>query len=462
MKDGNARIPDGARETVRALERAGYEAYLVGGCVRDMLLGAETHDWDICTNAEPAEIRRALAPWRTLDTGARHGTVTALAPDGAYEVTTYRVDGTYSDGRHPDSVTFTGSLTADLARRDFTINAMALPPGEPGEPLEIVDPFGGREDLRRRVLRCVGEPERRFREDALRILRAIRFASRLELTIEPATGAAMLAERGLLRRISAERIFSELSGILLTERGWEYLREYRDVLAVVVPELEPCFDFAQDNPWHSHDVFEHTVRSVGCAPRELTLRLTMLLHDVGKPACATRDENGVGHFYGHPERSAKLAEDVLTRLRCPNRLIRDVTELVRVHDLAVEPTERSIRRLLNRLGEEQARRLMQVKRADTLAQSDMAKARKLDGLARCEELLEKVIAGRQAFALKDLAISGDDLLAAGVAPGPALGRRLQRVLDAVLDGTVPNERKALLAAALAPEGTETPGGETSE
>ncbi len=454
MKNSGARVPDGAREVIRALEGGGYEAYLVGGCVRDMLLGAATHDWDICTNAAPEAIRRTFAQRRTLDVGARHGTVTVLMPDGPYEVTTYRVDGTYSDGRHPDSVAFTGSLTEDLARRDFTINAMALPLDAAGVPAEVVDPFGGREDLRRRALRCVGEPTRRFREDALRILRAIRFASRLELTVEPATRAAMLAERGLLRRISAERVFAELAETLLTERGWEYLREYRDVLAVILPELEPCFDVAQNNPWHCCDVFEHAMRSVGCAPRELTVRLAMLLHDVGKPACATRGEDGVDHFYGHQELSAKLAESALARLRCPNRLIRDVSELVRLHDVPIEPTERAIRRLLNRLGEEQARRLLRVKRADTLAQSEMAQARKLDELERCGELLEKALAERQAFALRDLAISGNDLLAAGVAPGPEVGKRLQRALDAVLDGTAPNEREALLTAALAPEDSE--------
>lgn len=447
MNGAGVKIPEGACEIVRALERAGREAYLVGGCVRDMLLPAPVHDWDICTDAPPEEIRRALAPHRTLDTGVKHGTVTVLMPDGAYETTTYRRDGAYLDGRHPDSVAFTASLTEDLSRRDFTINAMAMSVGGDGNAGELVDPFGGRDDLRRGVLRCVGDPDARFAEDALRILRAVRFASRLGLTVEPATHAAMLRGRALLGRISAERVFDELCGILMTERGGEYLRVYADILLEIVPELKPCAGFDQRNPWHRYDVLDHILHSVDAAPPELTVRLAMLLHDAGKPACASVDEAGVGHFYGHQKVSAELAENVLRRLHSANRLREDVTGLVLHHDLPVEPTEGSMRRLLNRMGAEQARRLLAVKRADTLAQSERAGSR-LETLSQCETLLERIVAEGQAFSLKDLAINGNDLTERGVASGPEVGRRLRLALDAVLDGRVENEREALLQIAL--------------
>lgn len=449
------KIPEGAREVIGALRRAGYEAYLVGGCVRDMLLAEEaedggllSHDWDICTSAWPGEIKRALAPRRTLDTGLKHGTLTVLMPDGQYETTTYRVDGSYSDGRRPDSVAFTASLTEDLSRRDFTINAMAMAPDAGGAPSEVIDPFGGRDDLRRRVLRCVGDPDTRFGEDALRILRAIRFASRFGLTVEPKTHEAMLRNRALIGRISAERVFDELSGILTAEHGGAYLRVYADILTCVIPELAPCVGFEQRNPWHCYDVFDHIMVSVAAAPPELTVRLTMLLHDIGKPAVASVDEAGIGHFYGHQKPSAEIAERVLRRLRCPGRLLRDVTELVRCHDAVVEPAEQSLRRLLNRLGVEQARRLLAVKRADAMAQSEKAQSR-IDTLVRSEALLERIIAQRQAFSLKDLAIDGNDLIARGIGPGPELGRRLRLALEAVLDGRAENEREALLAIACA-------------
>lgn len=449
-------IPSGAREAIRVLTRAGYEAYLVGGCVRDTLLArsgaaVEIHDWDICTNATPAEMRSAFAGYRTIETGAKHGTITVLMSDGQYEATTYRIDGAYSDARHPDSVAFTSNVAEDLARRDFTINAMAMGIDEGGNVTELIDPFGGREDLARGLLKCVGEAQTRFEEDALRILRGIRFAARLGLTIEPATRDAMLDKRALLERISPERIMDELGKILLTDRGWEYLTEYRDILTEIVPELRACGGCAQRTPWHCYDVFEHTMVSVGSAPKDLTLRLTMLLHDVGKPETATTDENGVSHFYGHAERSAEIAENVLRRLRCPAQLTRDVTELVRCHGIELAASEKLLRRRLNQFGTEQVRRLLQVKRADVSAQSEPARTERLDELARTEELLMRVLAEKQAFSRKDLAINGDDLLARGVAPGREIGARLERALNAVIDGAAPNERDALLEIALQDE-----------
>lgn len=446
-------VPTGAREVIRILNAAGYEAYLVGGCVRDTLLaetlpGVAPHDWDICTNAKPEEMKEVFAAYRTIDTGLRHGTCAVVLPDGQYEVTAYRIDGAYSDGRHPDSVTFTAEIGDDLARRDFTINAMAMKIDENGNPAGLVDPFGGRGDLHRRLLRCVGDPNVRFEEDALRILRALRFAGRLGLEIEGKTRDAMLRKRALLQRISAERIWDELGKILLTDRGWAFLREYREILAEILPEIRPCIGFPQNNPWHCYDVFDHIMRSVGSAPQDLTVRVTMLLHDIGKPASAFTDAEGIDHFHGHPEISAGIAENVLDRLRCPARLRRDVTELVRLHDNPVEPTARSLRRLLNRLGPGQAKRLLQVKRADTLAQSEAARERRLPELERCEALLERILAEGQVFSRENLAISGSDLLEHGIAPGPEIGIRMAKALDAVLDGTAENEREALLRIAL--------------
>lgn len=447
------RIPKGAREVLDALKKAGYEAYLVGGCVRDMLIantedGMETHDWDICTNATPEQMKTAFAGYRTVDTGIKHGTITVLASDGQYEVTTYRIDGIYSDGRHPDSVKFTDQITEDLSRRDFTINAMAVGADADGKPTGLVDPFGGQEDLARKCLRCVGNPEVRLEEDALRILRAIRFASRLALEIDRATHDAMLEKRMLLQKISVERIMDELSKILMTEHGFDYLRKYREILTVILPEMCPCIDFAQNNPWHCYSVFDHMMISVGYAPKDLTLRMAMMLHDIGKPVATSVDEAGVHHFYGHAEISAEMAERILRRCHCSKQLIHDVTELVRMHDVEIKPSARMLRRLLSHLGETQMRRLIQMKQADTMAQSEKAKERKLSELNRSEELLEQIIAQKQAVTLKDLAINGKDLREHGVPPGPEMGACLQKALDAVLDGTTENEREALLQIAL--------------
>ena len=436
-------IPGGALCILNALQAAGYDAFIVGGCVRDMLLAVEPHDWDICTSASPAEVKDTLSQYRSLNTGLKHGTVTVMMQDGSYEVTTFRVDGHYSDGRHPDSVTFTRSIEEDLARRDFTINAMAVDPVED----RIIDPYHGQDDLMRGVIRCVGDANRRFQEDALRILRAIRFASRLEYHIDYATQNAMRDNRGLLFRISRERIWDELSKILLTDRGWDYLHSYSDVLLEFIPEFRGCIGLEQRNAWHCYNVFDHIMMSVSYAPRDLVIRTTMLLHDIGKPAAMTVGEDGRRHFYGHQDISAQRSEAILRRLKCSNQFTRDVVELVKYHDMPVAPSTKAIRRSLNLLGPEQLTRLFLVKRADTLAQSEMAQRKKLGEISECEGLLSQVLADQQAFSLKDLAISGKDLIAAGMEQGRGIGEALNRALDAVLDGTAPNEKEALLKIA---------------
>ena len=437
-------IPDGALCILNALQAAGHEAFVVGGCVRDMLLGAEPHDWDICTSALPAEVKVTLSRYRILDTGLKHGTVTAMMPDRSYEITTFRVDGDYSDGRHPDSVTFTRSIEEDLARRDFTINAMALD----AAGNRVIDPYHGQEDLSHGVIRCVGDANQRFQEDALRILRALRFASRLHYRIDYATQNAMRDNRGLLFQISRERIWDELSKILMTDRGWDYLHSYSDILLECIPEFRECIGLEQRNAWHCYNVFDHIMMSVSYSPQDLVIRTTMLLHDIGKPAAMTIGDDGRGHFYGHQDLSAQQAEAVLRRLKCSNQFTHDVVELVKYHDMPIAPTPKAIRRALNLLGAEQLTRLLQVKRADTLAQSEMSQCKKLGEIGTCEGILAQVLADQQAFSLKDLAISGNDLIAAGMEQGRGIGEALNRALEAVLDGTAPNDRETLLKIAL--------------
>lgn len=438
------KIPDGALCILNTLQAEGYEAFIVGGCVRDMLLGTEPHDWDICTSALPMEVKESLSQYRTLDTGLKHGTVTVLMQDGGYEVTTFRVDGSYSDGRHPDSVTFTRSIEEDLSRRDFTINAMALDAS--GE--HLIDPYHGREGLRLGVIRCVGDAAQRFQEDALRILRALRFASRLDYHIDYATQNAMRDNRGLLSQISRERIWDELSKILMTDSGWDYLHTFSDILLEFIPEFKDCIGLDQMNAWHRYNVFDHIIMSVAYAPQDLVIRTTMLLHDIGKPASMTVGEDGRGHFYGHQDISAQQAEAILRRLKCSNQFTHDVVELVKYHDMPIAPTAKAVRRALNLLGPEQLTRLFLVKRADTMAQSEMAQRNKLGEIAACEEVLAKVLSDQQAFSLKDLAISGKDLIAAGMAQGKGIGDALNLALEAVLDGTAANDKETLLAIAL--------------
>lgn len=390
------------------------------------------------------EVKATLSQCRILDTGLKHGTVTVMMQDGSYEVTTFRVDGDYSDGRRPDSVAFTRSIEEDLARRDFTINAMAANPA--GN--RIIDPYHGQEDLSRGVIRCVGDANRRFQEDALRILRALRFASRLNYHIDYATQNAMRDNRGLLSKISRERIWDELSQILMTDRGWDYLHSYSDILLEFIPEFRECIGLEQRNAWHRYNVFDHIMMSVSYAPRDLVIRTTMLLHDIGKPAAMTVGEDGRGHFYGHQDISAQRSEAILRRLKCSNQFTHDVVELVKYHDMPIAPSTKAIRRSLNLLGPEQLTRLFQVKRADTLAQSEMAQRKKLGEISACEEILAQVLADQQAFSLKDLEISGKDLIAAGMEQGRGIGEALNRALEAVLDGTAPNDRETLLKIAL--------------
>ena len=437
------RLPEPIAYILSRLNAAGFAAYAVGGCVRDTLAGREPHDWDICSAARPEQVHGVFAGLDVRDTGLKHGTVTLFLDREPFEITTFRVDGRYSDGRRPDSVAFTDDVTLDLARRDFTVNAMAYSPAA-----GLVDPFGGREDLKNGVLRCVGRPEDRFSEDALRILRALRFAARFGYAAEPGTDAALRALAPTLSRIAPERVRVELDGVLLGAHAETVLRDYPDVLGVPIPEILPCVGFAQRSPWHVYDVWEHTLRAVAAAPAESVLRWVMLLHDLGKPASFSLGEDGVGHFYGHARLSAQYADAVMERLRFSNADRAAVSELVRRHDGFIAPEKKSVRRLLGKLGREQFDRLLAVKRADNLAQAPALAAPRLAALERLRALADEVEREGECTGLAALAVSGRDLLAQGYAPGPALGRELQRLLELVLDDPAKNDRDVLLSLSL--------------
>ena len=436
-----ARIPPGPRLLLERLAEAGYEAHLVGGCVRDLLRGAEPQDWDVCTSALPQQTRACFARLPLLETGIRHGTV-AVGVDGVfYEITTYRRDGPYSDGRRPDAVSFVPDLTQDLARRDFTINAMAL-------DLDgaLHDPFGGRADLAAGVVRCVGEPERRFQEDGLRLLRALRFSACLDFAIHPATAAAIARTLPMLDRVAAERIQTELRKLIVGPRRAQVLREFPQVLCRFWPQLEPLVALEQHNPHHCYGGWEHTLHALAAAPAEEVVCLAVLLHDIGKPPCKTTDEAGIDHFYGHPAVSAQLADQMLRDLKFDNATRERVVALVERHDAPIHPTEKSVRRWLGRLGEEAFFQLLEVKRCDCLGQDPRLSEERLAATQALKDLARQVIAQGQCFSLKDLAVNGRDVLAAGVPAGPQVGRALAELLDQVVAGTLPNDKTALLQA----------------
>ena len=430
-------IPEHVKTILSRLEAAGHEAYCVGGAVRDRLLGRAPGDWDVTTSALPEEVSALFAP-HALPTGLRHGTVT-VKPEGVpgVEVTTYRREGAYSDCRRPDSVEFTASLEEDLARRDFTVNAMALDLRG-----ALADPFGGGEDLKRGLLRAVGEPEKRFGEDALRILRGLRFAARLGFSIEAGTDRALRACAPLLERIAPERVREELTGVLCGPYAETVLVSYPDVLGVVLPEIAPSVGFDQRSVYHCYDVWEHTARAVGAAPSAPVLRWTMLLHDLGKPDTFFLDGEGRGHFYGHWRKSAEYAGAILDRLRFDRRSRDLILTLVERHDCELPLSEKSVRKNLARYGEEAVRALLAVKRADNLAQAPEYRDRQVL-IGQWEDLLNLVLQEGACFSLRQLAVRGGDLTALGLR-GPAVGRVLQALLDQVLDGKLPNDREILL------------------
>lgn len=436
-------IPDAPKQLMQVLLDAGYEAYVVGGCVRDFLLGHEPHDWDICTNALPDQMKECFANYHVIETGLQHGTLTVMVDHVGYEITTYRIDGEYTDHRHPDSVQFVGRLQEDLMRRDFTINAMAADISG-----KIRDFYDGQFDLEHKWIRCVGDPNKRFTEDPLRILRAMRFESKLGFAIEEKTEDSMRRHRYLLQHISAERINTELTGILMGD-CYSTLACFPDILSVCIPEIKQCIGFQQNNPHHNRNVWDHTLFAVSVAPKDIYTRLALLYHDIGKPLCYSED-SGVGHFYGHAAVSRDIAEKSLRNLRFDNQTIKLVTQLVEAHDRTIEPRKPVIRRCLNKMGLEQFLRLLDVKEADYAAQAQLYGDRlhKIEILQMTNEILLAQKYQEDCFSLKDLAINGNDLIQLGYKPGKKIGAVLNQLLEMVIDGIMENNKCQLRSYAI--------------
>ncbi len=426
-----------AEEALDRLHGAGYEAWVVGGCVRDFLLGQPPKDFDVTTSALPEETKAVFADCRVIETGIRHGTVTVLLEGEPLEITTYRVDGGYSDARHPDGVSFTRSLREDAARRDFTMNAMAYAPG-----LGLRDFFGGRVDVQNAQIRAVGNPEIRFQEDALRILRGLRFSSELGFSLELATEQAARREAGRISGLSAERIAAELDKLLRGKDAGCVLHAYPDILGNAIPELLPMVGFDQRNHHHCYDLLLHTAAAVDHVPPQSALRWAALLHDVGKPRCFALGEDGEGHFYGHAKESTAMTGEILQRLRLPKNLRETVETLVRYHDSVIEEDPRSVRRWLNRLGEETFFALLDLQRGDTAALAPAYRARQAH-FDRLEAMARSILDEAPCLQLRDLVVNGHDLMAEGLR-GKEIGQTRTFLLDQVLEGAVPNEKEPMM------------------
>ena len=447
MEELTIRLPEDVAALLAMLRDAGYPAYTVGGCVRDALLGIEPHDWDICTSALPEQMQQVFRNLHTVETGLKHGTLTVVVNHVPYEITTFRVDGEYTDHRHPDSVSFVDNIAEDLSRRDFTVNAMAWSPDS-----GLVDLFGGREDLAAGVIRCVGDPALRFDEDALRVLRALRFASVYDFAVDPATDAAARKLAPSLHGVAGERIREELLKLLCGRGVGRILRAYPDILSEIIPEIRPMVGYDQKNHHHSYDLWEHTVRAVENIPPEADLRLAMLLHDTGKPLVRTVDEHGEAHYKGHQAASAEIAERAAEALRLDNATRDRVLLMVRYHDIPLRTETGEINldrsfllRKLNRFGETDLRALIRIHRADRIATGYSSPEREDRRMKERLDALDALLAEQPCFTLKDLAVNGRDLQSAGLR-GKEIGDTLQRLLEGVMDGKLENTRDALLRA----------------
>ena len=429
-------IPEYASKTIKTLTDNGYSAYFIGGCVRDALLNKEPLDWDITTNATPKQVS-ALFP-KYFETGIKHGTVTVLTDDKPIEITTFRVDSDYADNRHPESVVFAQTLREDVKRRDFTMNAIGY-----NEQEGLVDYTGGVADIKARTIRCVGEPDKRFNEDALRIMRAVRFAGVLEFDIEPETYSAILKNRELLKNISAERIHAELEKMLLNASS---LKSLIPILDIVIPELHACFSCEHNNPYHIYNVGEHCVKAAEFACNDKSVKYAALLHDIGKPSVATVDSDGVGHFYSHALFSEELARNVLNRLKIDNKTKNEVLLLIKYHDRVFEPTEKSVRKFLSKTSPEFFLKLLLLQEADVKAQNPQYTQERLLKIAQIRSVLNDVIASQDAFSLKDLAVNGRDIVALG-AKNSQIRFILNRLLTAVIDNQELNNKEKLLEMA---------------
>ena len=431
-------IPHNVRYLIEILEEDGYDAYVVGGCVRDSFLGKEPNDWDICTSARPEEVCALLDCYDDIEvflTGIKHGTIAAHLAGENYEITTFRDDGEYSDNRHPDNVEFVGDIIDDLSRRDFTINAMAH-----NNYGFLMDPYNGLRDLYNGTIRCVGYPDNRFKEDSLRILRALRFASTYGFKIEYLTSEAIHRNKDLLKNISAERIRDELCKMLCGEGVLDILLEYSDVMAVIIPELEPCIGFEQNNPYHMYSVYEHIAHAVAnYKGTDISIKMALLLHDIGKPECYSEDENG-GHFYEHGVTSMRIAKDVVERLKFDNKTKTEIIDLVLYHDSDIYPGTRTVKRWLNKIGSELLDKLIFVKIADVHAHSEKNLEARRNDILGVKLIAKQILAEQQCFQLKHLVVNGIDIMnCLGIESGPCVGRVLNWLLGRVIDGTIEND-----------------------
>ncbi len=431
-------IPDYANKAINLLEESGFEAYCVGGCVRDSILKKDPNDWDICTNALPEQMQKVFADFHTIETGLKHGTITVIINRNPVEITTYRTDGEYQDHRKPTQVSFIKNLSGDLERRDFTINSMCYNP-----KLGFVDLFSGYDDISNKIIRCVGNAEYRFEEDALRILRALRFSSVLNFEIDIETKSAIYKKKNLLTHISSERIFSELKKLLCGKRATEILMEYKDVFAIFIPEIIPCFDFTQNNPHHIYDVWEHICRSISNARPDPIIRLTMLLHDIEKPALATTDENGINHFKKHQYYSAMTAEKVLKRMHCDNGSIKYIYNLVWEHDNRIPIEKKSVRRFISKYSFEFFMDYLEVRRADTYAQSNFQQHEKLRELDQLAIIAFDIFEDNDCLKISDLAVNGNDMISLGLS-GEQIGNALSSALDAVISEEITNTKEEII------------------
>lgn len=431
-------VPEKVGHIIATIEAAGYEAYAVGGCIRDSILGRIPDDWDITTSAKPEQVKALFR--RTIDTGIEHGTVTVMLDKEGFEVTTYRIDGEYEDNRHPKNVIFTPNLVEDLKRRDFTINAMAYNPGT-----GLVDVFGGMQDINAGIIRCVGNSEERFGEDALRMMRAVRFSAQLGYSIEGKTAEAISRMAPNLVHISAERIQTELVKLIVSPHP-DYLRVCYEtgIMEVILPELWNCMKAEQNNPHHCYTVGEHMLQAMCHVESNKVLRLTMLLHDIGKPDAKTTDEEGIDHFHGHAKISEDMTKKILRRLKFDNDTLYKVSKLVYYHDYDIEPTAKAVRKAINKIGEDIFPYLFPVKRADTLAQSKYKREEKLNRLLELEKIYRDVIEAEECVSLRTLAVTGRDLIDIGMKPGKELGAVLNQLLETVLDDPEKNTKEELL------------------
>lgn len=419
------------------LNNNGFSAYLVGGCVRDFLMNKKPHDYDICTDAKPEEIIKIFKNNHLLLHGMKHGTVTIVLNKNCYEITTYRIDGEYKDNRRPEEVFFTNNLQLDLARRDFTINALAY-------NNKVVDYFNGFSDIENKTIRCVGNPEERFNEDALRILRALRFSSVLDFEIEEETKKAIFKLYYNLQNISFERINAEFSKLLLGKRCVQVLREFKEIFFFIIPELKKCDNFNQNNKYHIYDVWEHTLHVIENTPNDLILRLTALFHDVGKPDTYELGEDNQGHFYTHPIKSVEITEQVLVRLRYSNQIKDNVLQLIKEHSLTFDVSKKFLRKCFVRIGEENTKKLLIFRKADIIGQRGREEAKeRLAKVDKILDLLNVVLEENNCFKITDLTISGKDLIALGIPQGKVIGEILNDIFTEVINGSLKNEKEIL-------------------